>query len=130
MGPAAASPTGWGVIQVDLLIEALIVVCAIPANLYPAFYAFRPWWTTPQGKALMVKAVGNAILIDMGLSVVIFGDDYPMRWLVRVVGFALFGAGVWLLFLALLRSDCDGRYPPARWWRRLTRCGYRAPHGH
>lgn len=108
-------------IEIDALIETLILACAIPANLYPAFYAFRPWWITPQGRALMVKAVGNAILIDMGLAVVVFGDDYPLRWLVRVIGFAIFGAGVWYLFIALLRSDRAGRYPPRSWWRRLRR---------
>jgi hypothetical protein len=100
-----------------MLIDALLIICAIPANLYPVFYAFRPWWVTPQGRALMVKALGNAMLIDLGLSVVVWGDDYPGRPLVRAVAFALFAIGIWYLFVALLRSDRDGRYPPSSWWR-------------
>lgn len=101
-----------------MLIDVLLIACAVPANLYPAFYACRPWWITPQGRALMTKAVGNALLIDLGLSVVIFGDDYPLRPYVRAVAFALFGIGVWYLFIALLRSDREGRYPPRSWLRR------------
>jgi hypothetical protein len=109
--------------RADLLIDVLLITCAIPANLYPAFYMFRPWWITPQGRALMVKALGNAMLIDLGLSVVIWGDDYLLRPVVRTVAFTLFAVGVWYLFVALLRSDRDHRYPPRSWLRQWRRTG-------
>ena len=105
-------------IRVDLLAELLLFGCVIPVNLYPVFYLFRPWRPTEQGRALMVKAWGNALLIDMRIATVTLGDDYPGRDVVRAVGFALFAVGNWLLLIALLRSDDDEMYPPRSWIRR------------
>lgn len=104
-------------IPIDHVVVGLLITCAIPVNLYPAFYAFRPWWITPQGRALMIKALGNAMLIDLGLAAVLW-PDYWLRPYVRLVGFTLFAVGVWYLLWALLRSDREGLYPPRSWWRR------------
>jgi hypothetical protein len=106
--------------SIDGYAEALLVLCAVPVNLYPSLYAFRPWWTTPQGRALMTKALGNALLIDMALAAVLW-PDYALRPYVRAVGFTVFTAGVWYLLIALLRSDGDGHYPPRNWWRNRRR---------
>lgn len=95
-------------------VEVMLIACAIPVNLYPLFYAFRPWWITPQGRALMVKATGNMILIDMILGVQFFGD-YPGRSYVRLIGFGFFVAGTWWLLLSLLASPGARRYPPRSW---------------
>lgn len=100
--------------SVEAVIEVMLIGCAIPVNLYPAFYAFRPWWSTPQGRALMTKAVGNMILIDMILGFQLFGD-YPGRTYVRLVGFGFFVVGTWWLLLSLLASPGAHRYPPRSW---------------
>lgn len=101
----------------DYLVLALLCLAAPAVNLYPLLYAFRPWRSTPQGRALMVKALGNVIVIDVVLAYLAFGD-YPGRDVVRVVGFGLFAAGIWYLFISLLTSPGSVNYPPRSWMRR------------
>jgi len=105
----------------DLAAQILLITCVVPVNLYVLFYAFRPFWVTPQGRALMIKAAGNAVLLDLGLSVVIFGPDYMLRPYVRIAAFTLFGIGIWYLFIALMRSPASRDYPPYTWWAALKR---------
>lgn len=102
---------------IESLIEAMLIACAVPVNLYPLFYAFRPWWITPQGRALMTKAVGNMILIDMILGFQLFGD-YPGRTYVRLIGFGFFVVGTWWLLISLLTSPGAREYPPRSWLNR------------
>lgn len=95
----------------DAWILALLIICAIPANGYVALYMTRPWYVTEPGRALMVKAVANAGLINLGLATAIFGRDWPGRDQVRLVLFLLFAIGLWYLFIALLRTP---RIPPRK----------------
>lgn len=101
----------------DVIVLALVIVAAVPTNLYPLFYAFRPWRSTHQGRALMTKAVGNLILIDMALAVLVFGD-YPLRDVIRVIGFTVYTVGIWSLFTSLVTSPGAWDYPPLSWLRR------------
>lgn len=96
----------------------ILVILSVPAvNLYPVFYAFRPWRSTPQGRALMLKALGNVILIDMATLYAWFGD-YALRNEVRIVGFSLFLCGINYLFWTLITSQGAEHYPPRSWFRR------------
>jgi hypothetical protein len=98
-------------------LVGLIILAAVVANLYAVFYTFRPWYRTPQGRALWVKAWGNTILLDMGLSFQIWGD-YPGRHAVRLVGFSIFLVGITYLLISLLTSRGAEDYPPRSWLRR------------
>jgi cadmium resistance protein CadD (predicted permease) len=103
--------------DVDRLVLDLLIVGAVASNLYSFFYAFRPWRKTPQGRALMVKSLGNVIVIDLSLAFVAFGD-YPGRNMLRVLGFTLFVIGIWYLLVSLLTSPGARDYPPWSWLRR------------
>lgn len=98
----------------DYVSYYLLLIAVAPANLYVLFYWFRPWTRTPQGRALMVKALGNAVLLDIIFSANWF-HDYPGRGLIRVIGFAFFTAGGIYLLVALLRSQGAREYPPFTW---------------
>lgn len=100
----------------EFFVFVTLWVVFVPANLYPVVYAFRPWWTTRQGQALMVKAIGNAILIDMILAYHTFGD-FPGRQAMRVIGFSVFTLGMWFLLITLLTSRGARLYPPFAWDR-------------
>lgn len=89
----------------DAIAVVLIAAASIPATLFPLVYGFTsPWWRTPIGRALMVKAVGLALLIDISLVYNFFGDDYAARDAVRLGVFSLITVGVWMQFLALMRE--------------------------
>ena len=105
----------------DVIVTTLVVLVLPIVNLYPLLYAFRPWRSTHQGRALMVKALGNMIVIDMAAATLVLGYDYPGRDLVRVVGFALFAAGMYYLAWSMLTAPNHEEYPPYTWWRRLRR---------
>jgi hypothetical protein len=101
----------------DAIVLWLLIACLPAVNLYPFFYAFRPWRTTAQGRALMVKALGNVIVIDLSMLYLWLGD-YPGRNQLRIIGFTLFAVGINYLFATLLTSPGADRYPPRSWFRR------------
>lgn len=90
----------------DDVVIAQLAVAAVAVNIYPLIYMTRPWYSTAPGRALMVKAWGNLIVIDLSLAYVWLGE-YPGRADVRFAGFALFAIGVWYLLLSLLRVVRD-----------------------
>ena len=104
----------------DLVILALLVLVIPAAVMYPIFYAFRPWWSTPQGRALMVMAFSTGLLLSMGLVYIVFGE-YPGRTQVRIVAFSLMVIGINYLFATLLTSPGAEDYPPRSWLRRFRR---------
>lgn len=110
---APITPTG----NAEAAIMVLLALVIPAANLYPLFYAFRPWRITPQGRALMIKALSNAILLDMALAVILFGD-YAGREVVRIVGFSLLVVGINYLFVSMLTAPGARNYPPFTWRRR------------
>lgn len=100
--------------SVDEIVLWLFVMCLPAVNLYPIFFAFRPWSATAQGKALMVKALGNMMIVDVTCLYLWFGE-YPGRDLIRVVGFTAFLIGVNWLLVSLIFSPGARRYPPWSW---------------
>jgi len=97
-----------------------LLLASLPAvNLYPIFYAFRPWRSTPQGRALFIKSLGNVIVIDVVVGYLWFGD-YPLRDVIRVAGFGLFFLGINYLFVSLLTAPGSSKYPPRSWFRRKS----------
>lgn len=99
----------------DQAVFWIFMFAAVPVNLYALFYTFRPWRRTAQGQALWVKSIGNVIVIDVVLATLVFGEDYPGREVIRVVGFATFAVGISYLFLSLVFSEGASRYPPWSW---------------
>lgn len=98
----------------------LLLYVAVPANLYPLFYSFRPWRSTQQGQALMIKSIGNMMLIDIIVAFSLFGE-YPGRAWLRAVAFTVFAAGTTYLLVTLLRAPNARRYPPYTWLRWTVR---------
>lgn len=92
----------WGLVT---MIQLCLI--AVPVTIYPFVYAFRPWRSTPAGRALMVKAMGNIILIDMAVLSYFLGDYAGREW-IRFMGLNAFLAGVSYLLLVLLRTP---RFP-------------------
>lgn len=103
----------------------LFLALAVVVNPYVFFYAFRPWRSTPQGRALMLKAAGSAFVIDVVATWWLFGDHW-LRDLLRFVGLVLYFVGTTYLFLSLLLSPGAEKYPPWSWLRKLRRKPKRA----
>ena len=98
--------------------DILFAAIAVPVNAYFFFYAFRPWRRTPQGRALFIKAFGNALIVDLVVAYQWFGE-FPYRPELRVVGLGVFFVGITYLCLSLLLSPGADRYPPWSWVRRV-----------
>lgn len=94
----------------DIIVLCLFLAAGVAVNAYVLVYLTRPWWTTNAGRALMVKAWGNVILVDLALATLILGEDYPGRGVIRVIGMAAFTVGVWYLLIVLVRTP----RPPRR----------------
>lgn len=103
----------------DAIVLWLFVGCLPAINLYPLFYAFRPWRSTRQGQALMTKALGNVIIIDLTVAYLWFGD-YAGRDFLRFVGFSVFFVGINYLLATLIFSEGASKYPPWSWFKRDT----------
>lgn len=109
-----------GGVNPDMVLFVLILLAALASNLYAFFYMFRPWFRTPQGRALMLKSWGNAILLNMAAAYTIWGE-YEGRHVVRLVGFSIFLAGIVYLLVTLLFSPGSRHYPPWNWSPRRMR---------
>lgn len=53
-------PGGW---MGDILV-ALWVVTAIVVTIFPLAYAFSPWHTSPEGRAIMLRSTAFMLMID------------------------------------------------------------------
>lgn len=103
---------------VDEIMVVLFFAALLPAVTYTAFYLFRPWRSTPQGRALMVKSWGNVFLLGLGFATLALGRDFPFRDTIRLTGMSLFVVGYWMLLHSLLTSPGAEDYPPFSWLRR------------
>lgn len=102
----------------DRVVVVLIVVSGAAALLYTFFFAFRDWRRDPPNRALMLKSLGNVLLLDaLAVPFMIWGD-YEWRWLVRLVAMTVFTSGLLYLLTALLLSPGARKYPPWAWFRR------------
>lgn len=90
--------------SLDAIAVALIVLAAPAATCFPIVYAFRPWRDSLIGRALMTKAVGVALLIDLSIAYQILGDNYPGRDYVRLGVYSLIVIGIWFQFIAMIRA--------------------------
>jgi hypothetical protein len=91
-------------VNVDTIALILVLLMAPPATLFPILYAFRPWYRSLIGRALMTHSVGLALLIDISLLYKAFGDDYPGRDIVRLAVYSVILVGVTGQCIALIRS--------------------------
>jgi hypothetical protein len=108
-------------VAVDLLVRSfgvsgetfslVVFILTAPAQTaFAAVYAFgSPWWRSLLGKALMTKALGLALLIDISLLFHWFGPNYFLREFVRDAVFGILLAGAWMQLLALLKEKFQGR---------------------
>jgi hypothetical protein len=88
----------------------LIYVTCPAAIAYPLLYGFRsPWWTTHIGRALLLKAVGIAILLSFSVLYNLFGPGYWGRDVWRIGGMACVCIGVWYALIALLQVQRRSR---------------------
>lgn len=81
----------------------VILLAVIPATFYPIIYARRPWTQTAPGRALMVKSVGNLLLVDTA-AILWFWPSFPFRTLLATAGAFVFTFGLWFLLIALIRT--------------------------
>lgn len=87
----------------DTIAVLLVLGMAPPATLFPIIYGITsPWSKTLVGRALMTKAVGMALLIDITLIYNWLGDDYFLRDYVRFIVFLFIFLGTWMQLSALL----------------------------
>ena len=94
----------------DTAAVLLVVAAAPAATAFPLWYGLTaPWWRSLIGRALMTKAVGLALLIDISILYKFLGDDYALRDVVRLTVYALITVGVWMQFSALLLEQHRAR---------------------
>ena len=73
-----------------------IFLMAPAVTIFPILYAFfYRWYRDPIGRALMLKAVGLGLLVDISMIYAMFGDDYFLREQVKFTVFTLLLVGMW-----------------------------------
>jgi hypothetical protein len=88
----------------------LVFTAAVPAILFPLFYAGgSPWRTTLVGKMMMNKASAIGITFALIVLGVIAGPDYPGRDAIRLVAYAYLAVSLWGELLLLLRIQSCAR---------------------
>jgi len=89
----------------DTMALLLIVSAAPPLTGFALVFGFTsPWWRSLLGRALVTKATGLALLINISFAYRYLGDDYAYRDAVRLFVYALITVGAWMQFIALLNE--------------------------
>lgn len=47
--------------------KVVLVIAAITTTLFPALYAFAPWWRTFLGRSVMAQSVALALVLDLSV---------------------------------------------------------------
>jgi hypothetical protein len=56
-----------------------VYVLAVPVTLVPIVYTtFFPWWKTSLGRALFIKSLGLAALVDLAVTFDLWGQYLPL----------------------------------------------------
>lgn len=98
----------------------LVYLTAPAAVLFPIIYSRVTWWRDWVGRALMVKALGVAIILVITFMYQAFGPDYRFRDELRVIGMALvmFGLYTMLVNAVIAQRGVESTWRRAYW--RLT----------
>lgn len=108
----------------DVAALILTFLAAPPLTLFVPYYGWvarRSWWRNPAGRAVMVSTFGLALLVDISVLYLVFGDDYPGRDAVRLTVYSLIVAGAYLILGALIYESRKGRQHPHRRQDQLDR---------
>lgn len=89
----------------ETVARLLLFGMVVPATGFPLLYStFFRWWRNPIGRALMTKAIGLALLVDLSVVPIILGHpDYEYPAWVQVFVFVFVCAGLWYQFIVFLR---------------------------
>lgn len=85
----------------ETLRTIALITAAIGQTLFVLLYATFPWWDNFVGRALFLKAISLAALLD----VLMLGRkfDWPYEDVTFVVLYLFMTAGIWWQFVAFLR---------------------------
>lgn len=92
----------------DVYAVVIVHVGAIPAVLFPIFYARSPWQRSAVGRALMTKGIAMAALFVATIANFWFGDFPGFEWL-RPIIFTAVVIGITYQFAVMTSLQHDGR---------------------
>lgn len=82
----------------------LVYAMVIPATGFPALYlSFYKWYKNPIGRALMTKAIGLALLIDISAFFNYTKGQYGWAEEIQIVVFLLVMCGLWYQFFVFCK---------------------------
>lgn len=88
----------------DTTFALLVYIALPPVVLYPLIYGLTsPWWQSWIGRALLIKAIGVAILVSFSALFQLFGPDYFGRDVVRITGMTVACVGFYFALFAMLQ---------------------------
>lgn len=95
----------------DEIAHVLILAGAIPASIYWVLFVFLTpgWWKRSVGRALGIKATALMLLLNVSAAYQLFGNDYPLRDIVRITVFLLVVVGLWLQCGAIIHERFKAR---------------------
>lgn len=88
-----------------------MVLATMPVAIaYPLVYGLAAkWWRSDIGQALLIKAVGLAMLLTYSALYYTLGSDYPGRDAFRLIGMPLLFIGLCRAFQVMWRELRRGR---------------------
>jgi hypothetical protein len=100
-------------VSADEIFKWLVLATLPVAVAYPLVYgSFAKWWRSDIGQALLIKAVGLAMLLMFSALFYTLGPDYVGRDTFRIVGMCLLFVGLHRAFWVMCRELRRGRRLP------------------
>ena len=105
----------------DDIFRALVVLTLPGAIAFPIIYSRVRWWRDWVGRALMVKALGVAILRLISFMYQVFGAAYGFRDALRITAMCAVFFGIYAMCVNAVVAQRGVESTWSRTWRRLTR---------
>ena len=103
-------------------IFRILVVATLPGAIaFPIICSRVRWWRDWVGRALMVKALGVAILLTISFMYQVFGPGYSFRDSLRLLGMLAVFFGIYAMCVNAAAAQRGVETTWSRSWRRLTR---------
>lgn len=93
----------------DLILTIMYFTSVAGSVVFVGRYVWTRWWRTPEGRWIMGLHGSLAYFGFLTFMRLMWGPQYPFRFIAPIIGFVLLASSTWGLTFLLFRAQRRGR---------------------